>query len=77
MQHLIIRLVHSNAGSTQQIVAELADAKCISQNTTNEAQNVSASTEEQAATMHEMAEASRMLAELTQNLQNGIAKFKL
>ena len=72
-----ITAIRNGAGSAQQIVAELDSAKAISQDTTKEAQNVSASTEEQAATMHEMSEASRMLAELAQNLQNGIARFQL
>ena len=72
-----ITAIRNGAGSAQQIVAELDSAKAISQDTTKEAQNVSASTEEQAATMHEMSEASQMLAELAQNLQNGIAKFQL
>lgn len=72
-----ITAIRNSAGSAQQIVAELDGAKAISQDTTSEAQNVSASTEEQAATMHEMSEAARMLAELAQNLQNGIAKFQL
>lgn len=72
-----ITSIRNNASSTQQIVAELDSAKAISQSTTTEAQNVSAATEEQAATMHEMATAAQMLAELAQKLQNGIAKFKL
>lgn len=69
--------IQKGAGSAQQIVVELDEAKTISQETANEAQSVSASTEEQAATVHEMSEASRVLAELAQKLQNGVAKFQL
>ena len=49
----------------------------MSTETAKEAQTVSASTEEQAATMHEMSQASQALAELAQSLQNEVAKFKL
>ena len=42
----------------------------------NEAQGVSASTEEQAAMMDEIARASTSLAELSQSLQNNVTKFK-
>ena len=43
----------------------------------NEAQGVSASTEEQAAMMDEIARASTSLAELSQSLQNYVTKFKI
>ena len=43
----------------------------------NEAQGVSASTEEQAAMMDEIARASTSLAELSQSLQNNVTKFKI
>ncbi|MBR1730099.1 MAG: cache domain-containing protein [Selenomonadaceae bacterium] len=49
----------------------------ISQKSTDDAQKVSASTEEQAATIHEMFTASERLAQLAQNLQNEIQKFKI
>ena len=48
-----------------------------SQKSAEDAQNISASTEEQAATMHEMADASNQLAILAQNLQNEVQKFKV
>ena len=43
----------------------------------DEAQGVSASTEEQAAMMDEIARASTSLAELSQSLQNYVTKFKI
>lgn len=49
----------------------------ISQKSTQEAQNVSAAAQEQAATIHEMSDASSKLAELAQQLQNEVHKFKI
>ncbi len=43
----------------------------------DEAQTVSAATEEQAASIHEITTASRALAELAQGLQNEVVKFKI
>ena len=63
--------------SSRAIQAAIGATQQISKTTAGEAQAVSASTEEQAATMHEMSEASRALAELAQSLQNEVTKFKL
>lgn len=52
-------------------------AQGISQKIANEAESVSASTEEQAATAQEMSDASRMLAGMAEKLQNDVAKFQL
>ena len=49
----------------------------ISQKSTQEAQNVSAAAQQQAATIHEMSDASSKLAELAQQLQNEVHKFKI
>ena len=48
-----------------------------SQKSAEDAQNISAATEEQAATMHEMADSSHQLAILAQELQNEVRKFKV
>ena len=48
-----------------------------SRSVADEAQTVSAATEEETASMHEIADASRKLAEQAQNLQNSIAVFKI
>ena len=48
-----------------------------SSNANNKAQNVSAATEEQAATMREMTEASHRLADLASNLQKEVEHFKI
>ncbi len=63
--------------SSQSVLDNVTKIKKVSTNTANEAQSVSASTEEQASMMHEMSEASQSLAEMAQKLQNEIAKFKL
>ena len=43
----------------------------------DKAQTVSAASEEETASMHEIADASRKLAEQAQSLQNSIAVFKI
>ena len=43
----------------------------------SEAETVSAATEEETASMLEIADASRKLAEQAQDLQNSLAQFKL
>lgn len=48
-----------------------------SQKFEDEAQSISASTEEQSATMHEVTDSSRQLATLAQNMQNEVQKFKV
>ena len=55
----------------------MENVQTISRNATDKAQNVSAATEEQAATMHEMTEASNRLAQLAQDLQKEVHKFKI
>ena len=49
----------------------------ISQQSTEEAQTVSAAAQQQAATIHEMSDASSKLSELAQQLQNEVHKFKI
>jgi methyl-accepting chemotaxis protein len=43
----------------------------------SEAESVSAATEEQTASMHEIATASRKLSEMAGDLQNAVVKFKI
>ena len=49
----------------------------MSRNVASEAETVSAATEEETASMNEIASASRKLAEMAQNLQNAVVKFKI
>ena len=58
----------------------LANSQSISdtgKKNSDEAQSVSAATEEQTASMHEIASASRQLAELASTLQDEVQKFRL
>ena len=72
MQH--IETVNS---TSRKILDSIGVVQNLSQKSTEEAQNVSATTEEQAATIHEMSDASAKLAELAQQLQNEVMKFKI
>ena len=49
----------------------------MSRSVASEAETVSASTEEETASMLEIADASRKLAEQAQDLQNALSKFQL
>ena len=53
------------------------DIEKMTKSTSDEAQSVSAATEEHAATMHEISDTSRELAIIAQTLQTDIAKFHL
>ncbi len=67
--------VVSDTGAT--IRTSIEGVQSESQSTNNKAQNVSAATEEQAATMHEMTEASHKLADLAAGLQKEVERFKI
>lgn len=49
----------------------------MSRSVASEAENVSAATEEQTATMHEIAGASRTLTEMAQAMESSVGKFKI
>ena len=49
----------------------------LSKKAADEAQTVSAATEEQAASMEEIASSSQNLAEMAQSLQQNISKFQI
>lgn len=69
-----IENVHS---SSQIVVGAVSKIREVSVQTSREAQNVSASTEEQASMMHEMSESSHRLMEMAQKLQSHMAQFKM
>lgn len=73
MQSSVERLTQS-IGHIDTAVEEINNK---SRSVADEAQTVSAATEEETASMHEIADASRKLAEQAQNLQNSIAVFKI
>ncbi|MBQ9486383.1 MAG: methyl-accepting chemotaxis protein [Selenomonadaceae bacterium] len=59
------------------ILNAIESVQKISQKSADDAQTISAATQEQAATMHEMATAGNELSELAQKLQNEVRKFKV
>ena len=62
---------------SKKVLSRVSEDKSISRSMMEEAQTVSASTEEQTASMHEIAQASHSLAELAQKLRNDIVAFKI
>jgi methyl-accepting chemotaxis protein len=73
MEKLVADL-HDGTGQISSAVAKIDD---MSHNVANEAESVSAATEEETASMHEIADASRKLAEMAGNLQTAVVKFKV
>ena len=69
--------VESAQANIDNIIERINDMTNVCEDTATQAQTVSASTEEQAATMHEISEASRTLAELAQQLQNEVQNFRI
>ena len=63
--------------ANNRILNAMKDVQRLTQAALDESQNVSAATEEQAAAMSEMSDASGRLAELAQELQNTVLKFKI
>ncbi|MBQ7516778.1 MAG: methyl-accepting chemotaxis protein [Schwartzia sp.] len=63
--------------SSQEVLRAVKRIQEVGASMSNDAQTVSAATEEQASVMHEMSEASHSLADMAQLLQNNLAKFKL
>ena len=65
------------ADSTMKINEAIEQINTMSRSVASEAENVSAATEEETASMLEIADASRKLAEQAQDLQNALSRFKL
>lgn len=65
------------ASGSQHISDSVHDIDVICQATSGQAQTVSSATEEQAATMEEIANASHSLAEMAGELQNAVSRFKV
>ena len=73
----VSRSIRGMAKESQTMRASMDSIKGISKKNSDEAQTVSAATEEQSASMQEVAAASRELASLATDLQNAVGKFKL
>lgn len=63
--------------TSKHILTSMSNLQDQSRKFENEAQSISASTEEQTATMHEVTDSSRQLATLAQTLQNEVNTFKV
>ena len=61
----------------EEILSAVARVKKISGKETENAESISAATQQQTATIHEVAEASKTLAELAAEMQDDVAMFKL
>ncbi len=72
-----IKYIGVVSGTGENIQSSIEEVQQESSNANNKAQNVSAATEEQAATMHEMTEASHRLADLASDLQKEVEHFKI
>ena len=72
-----LRNINEVKESSNVISSAVSEIQKVSLEVANEAQTVSASTEEQAATMQEIVRASQELAEMAQDLQSEVRKFKV
>ena len=63
--------------SNEEILSAVEKVRELSSKSTETADSISAATQEQSATMNEVANASRVLAELANNMQREIEQFKL
>ncbi len=75
--HRSIEHIDAVNNTSQSIMNAISSVQNISTQSTENAQNISAATQQQAATMHEMSEASNQLSVLAQQLQNEVNKFKV
>lgn len=69
--------IHEMADGSQKIVGSVHKIDDLSKKSAGEAQSVSAATEEQLASMEEIATSSRALATLAQELQAAVGKFRM
>lgn len=63
--------------TSRDILASMGNVQTQSRQFEEEAQSISAATEQQAATMHEVSDSSHQLAKLAQSMQNEVTKFKV
>lgn len=73
----IAAVVQQMASGSQYIVSSVLDIDAVSKETSNQTMNVSAAVEEQTAAMDQIADNSRGLAGLAEELRNSIEKFRI
>ncbi|MDT8902050.1 methyl-accepting chemotaxis protein [Anaeroselena agilis] len=69
--------IQQMAGGSRQVVSSVREIDVISKATADQAQNVSAATEEQSATMEEIAASSQALAKMAAELTQAVGEFKI
>ena len=74
---VIAKSINSMADSAQGMRSSMDNIKEISQKNSDEAQTVSAATEQQSASMDDIAVSSQALANLAEDLQKSVSKFKI
>ena len=74
---IIAKAVNEAAVGSQRIVSSIKEVENLSRDAAAESQNVSAATEEQSASMQEIASSSHALAKLAEDLQMAMAKFHI
>ncbi|CQR70906.1 Methyl-accepting chemotaxis protein McpA [Sporomusa ovata DSM 2662] len=65
------------AASSQQVVESMKEVETFSREISSQTQSISAATEEQLASMEEISASSHHLAQLAEQLQGAVAKFKM
>lgn len=75
--HSVADNIKEMADASDTMRSSMDSIKTVSTHNSDEAQTVSAATEEQSASMQEIASASRSLANLATDLQGAVEKFKL
>ena len=73
----ISQSIRSMANNGEQIVGHIRSIEQSSKNSAEEAETVSAATEQQTASVHEIANAATSLAHMANELQKEVQKFKL
>ena len=73
LQQTVARITESN----RQIVGAVEEIASVSRGTAGETETISAATQQQAASMEEMSTASRSLAQLAQELQGAVNRFRV
>jgi len=74
---VIAKAVDEAADGAHRIVGSIKEVENLSRDAAAESENVSAATEQQSASMEEIAASSHALAQLAQDLQTALAKFRI
>lgn len=73
----ISTVINQTAEGSKKIVSTMKEIEIITESTHEQTETVSAATQEQLASMEEIASSSQSLSEMAQELQNAVSNFKL